>query len=87
MDYAVEKSNGKKIVTNQHVQVMLDGALKDFHFNGISNSPITEVGWFIRPRAHSTDLSRPKSQITRTSWMTQESRSPQGHSSSQSLKI
>lgn len=47
MDYAVEKSNGKKIVTNQHVQVVLDGALKDFHFNGISNSSITEVGWVI----------------------------------------
>lgn len=47
VDYAVEKSNGKKIVTNQHVQVVLDGVLKDFHFNGISNSSITEVGWVI----------------------------------------
>lgn len=48
MDYAVEKSNGKKIVTNQHIHLMLDGNLKDFHFNGISNSSITEVRESIR---------------------------------------
>ena len=42
-DYAVERPNGKKIVTNQHVQYTVDGGLKDFHFAAISNSIPTEV--------------------------------------------
>ena len=42
-DYAVERPNGKKIVTNQHVQLAVDGAVKDFHFAAISNSRPTEV--------------------------------------------
>lgn len=84
MDYAVEKSNGKKIVTNQHVQVMLEGALKDFHFNGISNSPITEVGPCARLLAHSTDVPRPRLQTTRIVWMMRESHYLPNHSLSQS---
>lgn len=42
-DYAVERPNGKKIVTNQHVQLAVDGAVKEFHFAAISNSRPTEV--------------------------------------------
>ncbi|KAL6721366.1 RNA polymerase-associated protein rtf1 [Lecanora helva] len=43
VDYAVEKSNGKKVVTNQHLLIATDGSVKEFHFNGISNSQITEA--------------------------------------------
>ncbi|CAF9941783.1 MAG: hypothetical protein ALECFALPRED_009306 [Alectoria fallacina] len=43
VDYAVERPNGKKIVTNQHVQLTVDGAVKDIHFAAISNSRPTEA--------------------------------------------
>ncbi|KAK4693149.1 RNA polymerase-associated protein RTF1, partial [Lecanoromycetidae sp. Uapishka_2] len=42
-DYAMEKKNGKKFVTNQHAMLVIDGSPKEFHFNGISNSSVTEA--------------------------------------------
>ncbi len=42
-DYAVEKRNGMKIVTNQHVLLAVEGTMKEFHFAAISNSSPTEV--------------------------------------------
>ena len=42
-DYAVERSNGKKIVTNQHLLIAIEGVVKEFHFAAISNSIPTEV--------------------------------------------
>lgn len=42
-DYAVERRNGMKIVTNQHLLLAFEGTLKDFHFAAISNSIPTEV--------------------------------------------
>lgn len=42
-DYAVERGNGKRIVTNQHVLIAAEGAVKEIHFAAISNSIPTEV--------------------------------------------
>ena len=42
-DYAVERRNGMKIVTNQHVLLAVEGSVKEFHFAAISNSIPTEV--------------------------------------------
>lgn len=65
-DYAVERGNGKKIVTNQHFQVAIEGALKDFHFAAVSNSIPTEVRCGLRLKTCSTNAYRLRSQITRT---------------------
>lgn len=45
--YAVAKNNGKKFVTNQHLELLVDGTRKEFHMNGVSNSSITEVEIFV----------------------------------------
>ncbi|KAL2045146.1 hypothetical protein N7G274_002227 [Stereocaulon virgatum] len=42
-DYAIERDNGKRFATNQHALIVIDGTVKEFHFNGISNSTITEA--------------------------------------------
>lgn len=42
-DYAVERPNRKRIVTNQHLQLAVEGGVKDFHFAAISNSNPTEA--------------------------------------------
>ena len=42
-DYAIERGNGKRIVTNQHVLIAAEGAVKEIHFAAISNSIPTEV--------------------------------------------
>ena len=49
-DYAVERKKGKKIVTNQHLLIAIEGAVKEFHFAAISNSVPTEVCCSLRPQ-------------------------------------
>ena len=65
-DYAVERPNGKKIVTNQHVQLAVDGAVKDWHFAAISNSVPTEVCLSLHLDTYKTDAYRLRSQTTRS---------------------
>lgn len=65
-DYAVERPNGKKIVTNQHFQLAVDGALKETHFAAISNSRPTEVCCGLRLDTYSTDANRLRLQTTKT---------------------
>lgn len=66
VDYAVERPNGKKIVTNQHVQLTVDGAVKDLHFAAISNSRPTEVCCDLRLDTYSTKACRPRLQTIKT---------------------
>lgn len=66
-DYAMEKSNQKKVVTNQHIQVAIEGTVKDFHFNGISNSAITEVSRFLLLVNSVININRRRLPIIRTS--------------------
>lgn len=65
-DYAVERPNGNKIVTNQHIQLMIDGAMKDIHFAAISNSRPTEVCRGLRPDTHNTNAYRLRSQTIKS---------------------
>ena len=42
-DYAAEKPQGKKFVTNQHLVCVVDGAERDYWFGMVSNSVVSEV--------------------------------------------
>ena len=65
-DYAVERGNGKKIITNQHLLVAMEGAVKDFHFAAISNSTPTEVCCSLCLEPYNPNAYRLRSPITRT---------------------
>ena len=65
-DYAVERRNGKRIVTDQHVLITVEGAMKEIHFAAISNSTPTEVCWNLHLNIYNTNAYRLRSQITRT---------------------
>lgn len=68
----MEKKNGKKFATNQHAMLVIDGIAKEFHFNGISNSIVTEVRRPLYHQQYDADIRRPRLLITGTSWKTQE---------------
>ena len=42
-EYALERGNGKKIVTKQHFTAAVNGEDRDFWFGEVSNSAVTEV--------------------------------------------
>lgn len=69
-DYAVEKINDKRFTTNQHLLLAVDGTVKEFHFNAISNSAVTEASRHLLFHMHRANSSRLKLQTTRARWQT-----------------
>ena len=79
--YAIERQNGKKLVTSHHLMLTVDGSQKDFHMNSVSNSMPTEVSsLMIQNGIGIAKSNRSRSQTTRTLWRMKAKLSQLAHS-------